>query len=56
MKKVILLSALVLALASCSAPAVEEQAEVKTDSTCCVKADTACVEKCDSTVVDTVKK
>lgn len=53
MKKVILLSALVLALASCSAPAPEVAAPAA-DSTC-VKADTACAAVCDSVKVDTAK-
>lgn len=54
MKKVILLSAFVLALASCSAPATEEVAAPAADSTC-VKADTACVVACDSVKADTAK-
>jgi hypothetical protein len=54
MKKAILLSALFLALVSCSGPAVEEQT-VAVDSTACVKADTTCVVKCDSLKADTTK-
>ncbi len=53
MKKVILLSAFVLALASCSAPAPVEETPVA-DSTACVK-DTACAVQCDSVKVDTAK-
>lgn len=53
MKKLILLSALVLALASCSSTTETKVAAV--DSTSCVKADTTCVAKCDSAKVDSVK-
>lgn len=54
MKKIILLSAFVLALASCSAPAVEETPVAAPDTTCCVKAD-SCKMVCDTTKVDTAK-
>jgi len=54
MKKLILLSALILALVSCSG-SVTNQTVSGTDSTCCVKADTACVVMCDSLKADTAK-
>lgn len=52
MKKVILLSAFIVALASCSAPATEEVAAPAADSTCVI-ADTACAAVCDSVKADT---
>lgn len=54
MKKIILLAALVLGFASCSAPASEEVADT-TDSTAVV-VDTTCAVKCDSMALDTCKK
>lgn len=55
MKKIVLLSAFMLALASCSAPAVEETPAATTDTTCVV-ADSACAAVCDSVKADTTKK
>ena len=51
MKKVILMSALVVLLASCSS-SVAPEATPAVDSTC-VKTDTACTVKCDSAAVAT---
>lgn len=51
MKKVILMLAAVIFLASCSS-SVAPEATPATDSTC-VKTDTACAAKCDSTTVTT---
>lgn len=51
MKKVILMSAFVVLLASCSS-SVAPEATPAVDSTC-VKTDTACVAKCDSTATVT---
>jgi len=54
MKKIILLSAFILALASCSAPKVEEVAAPATDSTAVV-VDTTCSVTCDSAKVEVCK-
>lgn len=53
MKKIVLLSAFVLAFASCSAPVAEETSAV-TDSTTVV-VDTTCAVTCDSTKVEVCK-
>lgn len=53
MKKIILLAALVLAFASCSAPATETVV-APVDSTA-VAVDTTCVAVCDSVLADTCK-
>jgi len=55
MKKIILSAALVLALASCSAPATEEVVET-VDTTAVAPVDTTCAVKCDTLAVDTCKK
>lgn len=55
MKKVILLSAFIMTLVSCSAPAPTEEVVVAVDSTCVVAADSACAVACDSTKVDTTE-
>lgn len=53
MKKIILLSAFVLALASCSTPKAEEMTET-TDSTAVV-VDTTCAVPCSTVAVDSCK-